>query len=554
MAEKTGFYSTSGFTLYSTEYLSSDTYSGGTNSGNDALSVGSNIVGSQPYVNNLPVSVRSWGINSFHSNYYYKDYYDRIHINPSSIDLGNLLGSVSNEYRIWNSYTSSKTVTAVTYTDVDGISINSDKTLPGVFAPMEEATFTVLAELSGPPTVDASIYYDFAVGANDVELTLTGRRVVVWPFMPQTKVRERLEWKTSILPSYDKEQRHALRIAPRQSFAYEFMCSPSQFSRMKAAAFQWSHRLYGVPVWYEAVKSANLSAGTATINVDTRYSDFVVGSYALIWSSDTANEVAEILSKTTTSITIKRSLTASYTSPLVVPVQLGFTPNGVQFQRTASELTIANAEFEVTGNTLVSLTYSPTTYKGYYVVTDRTLILGGVDESIARELDVIDNETGARVLDSTSNIGIRRGVATATAKTIAERWKVRSWFHSLKGKQKAFWMSTWNKDMELSTLLLNSSYSMEIYNIGFTLFLETGDFVIKLKTGQIYYNRILGSEVLVDGTERLAIETLFPVNIDPVDVESISFLHLVRLDSDAIDLDYDSGVLEVSVPTRGVVL
>jgi hypothetical protein len=224
----------------------------------------------------------------------------------------------------------------------------------------------------------------------------------------------------------------------------------------------------------------------------------------------------------------------------------------VKFSRSPSQTTTAKAVFELTGNTQVSLTFSPTTYKGYYVVTDRILMFGSVEESISRDLDVIDSVTGTIELDTLSNKVRRRGSVTAFARTAQDRWKTRSWFHYLRGKQKAFWISTWNTDMELSTLMTNSSYSMEIKNIGFTLFVGTGDVVVRMKSGTVYYNRILGAEVLTDGTERLAMENLFPIDLDPAQVEAISMLHLVRLDSDDVEFSYNSGAMEVSLPTMGV--
>lgn len=551
MADKSAFTPEKPIGIYSTEYLSSDTYSGGVKPANAGASVMSTNPGSNTMTDMSPVEVVSAPFSGFSSNYYYKDYYDRVHINPANINIGNLLSTVTTTFRIWNANTSAKSVSAVTSLGVEGISITSSKTLPGTFAPMEEATFTLSATLDGPPTLDATIHYDFD-GTNDVELKLSGQRVVVWPFMPQTNVSERLQWSTNVLGSFDKEQRVSLRIAPRQSFEYEFVCDPQQFSRMKTTAAEWSHRLYGVPIWYEAVTSASVSAGTSVLNVNTQYSDFVVGGLLLVWSSDTLNEVAEIVAKTSSTITLKRPLQNGYTTPLVAPVQLGFTPNGVKFSRTASQMTTAKAVFELTGNTQVSLTFSPTTYKGYYVVTDRILMFGSVEESIARDLDIVDSVTGTIELDTTSNKVRRRGTVTAFARTAADRWKTRSWFHYLRGKQKAFWLSTWNNDMELSTLMSNTSYSMEIKNIGFTLFVGTGDVVVRMKSGSVYYNRVLGSEVLSDGTERLAMENLFPINLDPSAVESISFLHLVRLDSDDIEFSYTSGAMEVSLPTLGV--
>lgn len=552
MADKAGFFWISVSAIYHSEYVSTDIYSGGAQAGNSGASVGSLIPGSNKYFNATPVSVTTWPTLGYRVPYYFDDYYNRVHISPSRIDVGNLLSTVTSQYRIWNANLEPEYLNSVTYTGTDGISINSDAVIPGTVAALRELSFAVSATLDGPPTLDANIYYDFAEGTNDVSVVIVGRRIVTWPFMPQTEVKERLEWRTEILSSYDKEQRVSLRLAPRQSLEYDFICDPQQFSRMKAAAYLWSHRLYGVPIWYDAVRAGTLAAGATTITIDTRYSDFNAGGLALVWVSDVNNEVVEIVSKTTSSITIKRGLLNEYPSPLVAPIQLGFTPNGVSFDRTPSDMTRANVKFELTGNTRVAQSFTATTYKGYYVVTDYVRMFGGVDENISRPLDIVDSEAGPRVLDVSSNLGNRRAVVTSYAKSMSERWNTRSWFHYLNGKQKAFWLPTWNKDIELLSVMLNSSLVMNVRNIGFTLFVDTADIMVVMKNGTRYYNRVLSSEVMPDGAERLSVENLFPVNLYPEEIERISFIHLVRLDTDTVEFNYNAGVLEVSAVTKGV--
>ena len=65
-----------------------------------------------------------------------------------------------------------------------------------------------LENKASAPVIDGE--YEFHFPGETPALHIAGRRVVVWPFVPQTKFREQLQWLTDVMQAYSAEQRLAI--------------------------------------------------------------------------------------------------------------------------------------------------------------------------------------------------------------------------------------------------------------------------------------------------------------------------------------------------------
>ncbi|MDA3835506.1 MAG: hypothetical protein PF495_19210, partial [Spirochaetales bacterium] len=54
---------------------------------------------------------------------YQQDYYDRIHITPNPLQMGNLLSEQIRQVYVWNAYTSSQLLSAFAELNTDGIEV-----------------------------------------------------------------------------------------------------------------------------------------------------------------------------------------------------------------------------------------------------------------------------------------------------------------------------------------------------------------------------------------------------------------------------------------------
>lgn len=66
------------------------------------------------------------------------------------------------------------------------------------------------------------------------------------------------------------------------------------------------------------------------------------------------------------------------------------------------------------------------------------------------------------------------------------------------------------------------------------------DILIVTTVGSRYYRRITGATALTDATESIALESALGVPLLPEEIRQVSFLRLVRLESDAVEIAHQT--------------
>lgn len=494
-----------------------------------------------------PVGELELAIDGFHAAGFLADYYYRVHVLPGVIELGNLLSAQVRQVEVWSAYLEPQLLSSLVSTDTDGITLGQPAVPPTYFAALESRTYSLNISTNGAPVINAK--YTFNFPDDKPTLRVTGRRVVVWPFMPQTKHRERLEWLTDVIPSFNNEQRLALRTAPRQAFNHEFQLDTYQFSRAKAIATQWAHRVYGIPVWAELTRVGPLAQGTTEILVDTTVADYRADDIIIIWQDDVKNSAVEIGAVLPDRVQLKLPLGSSYLNAYVAPLRFARAPSGVQFKRSSSDFTIASAEFLVTANKDLGGSIGLPQYRGKDVLTDRTVLIEDLNERISRSIDQMDNGSGPVSVDiKTSWVDSAKSI-TFDLLDRQERWRARRWLHSLRGKQRAFWLPTWNPDLILLEDVGSTGAALTVRPVGYPLYYGVKDIMVQLKNGTQVFSRVLSGATDPNGNEVLALEGPVGVGFLVSEVEFICFLSHVRLNSDRIDIRHDyAGRAVTSIP------
>jgi hypothetical protein len=483
-------------------------------------------------ISEIQVNVDSWRMPSFLDDYYY-----RVHVIPGSIDLGNLLSSQVRQVEVWSAHFEPQLLSSLTVTDADGITLSQPKVPPTYFAALESRTYSLSVSTNGSPVINAE--YVFSFPSEKPSLSVFGRRVAIWPFIPQTKHKETLEWKTDIMPSFNVEQRMAMRLAPRQSFSHDFHLDPYQFSRAKAIATQWSHRTYGLPVWSELAHVGDISAGATEILLDTTVSDFRNNDIVVIWESDTKVVAVEITEVANDRVTLKLPLTTNCTNAYVAPMRFATTPEGVTFSRGTGEQVQASVTFQVKNNVDLGASVGYPTYRDRDVLTERTLVVGDLSERISRSMDFFDNGSGPIEQDVTTGWVSSRKAITFSPLTRSERWRVRRWLHRIRGRQGSFWLPSWNRDIELLEDIGSTASAITVKYFGYTLYYGVTNIMVQLKSGAKYFARVLSSSNAVADKEVLVLEAPIGVTITVPEVDMICFLSHCRLDADRIEISHE---------------
>lgn len=485
-----------------------------------------------------PVEANGRVISTHNRGAFVDDFYHRIHISPAQIDLGNLLSVQVRNVEVWNAYFKPQLLSSVGQVGTDGITLTQPQVPPTSFATLEARAYALNISTNGPPIINAK--YTFNFPDDKPTLRVTGRRVVVWPFIPQTKHKEMLEWQTDIIPSFNNEQRLALRAAPRQAFSHEFQLDTYQFSRAKAIAAQWAHRVYGIPVWSELTRVGALPAGTTEIMVDTTIADYRSDDIIIVWDDDAENAAVEIGAVLADRVQLKLPLVKSYQNAYVAPLRFARTFDGIQFRRGATDYTIANATFQVAQNKDLGAAVGYPQYRGKDVLTDRTVLVSDLNERISRSIDEFDNGSGPITVDIKNNWVNSAKAITFDTLTRAELWAARKWVHSRRGKQKAFWLPSWNPDLILLEDVTPVGAVLTVRPIGYSLYYGVKDIMVQLKDGTRIYSRVLSGAVDPNGNEVLALEAAVGIGFAVAEVDFICFMSHVRFNSDRVEIRHDN--------------
>lgn len=494
--------------------------------------------GAVTVANNLPIDlepkavVSGWRMPTF-----LDDYYNRIHVRPGVIDLGNLLSSQTRQVEVWNAYFVGKLLSSITDVGLDGIDLAEPVPAPTTFKALESRIYILSISTNGAPVIDGE--YEFHFPSETPSLRITGRRVVVWPFVPQTKFREQLQWMTDVMQAYSAEQRLALRAAARQTLQYDFQLDQQQYSRAKAISTQWAHRVYGVPIWAEATRLGNLSAGITSIAFDTTNADYRANDIVLVWENDEKFVAAETTTLTAGSVTLKLPLDRSYSNAYVMPLRFARTLQGSEFSRMAHTVTRARLAFLVNNNVDLGASIGYPTYRTKDVMTDRSVVLSDMSEKIVRAVDVFDNGSGPVTIDQERAYPDRTEVLSMDPQNRAEVWRMRKWLHARRGKQRTFWLPGWNRDLILLENVGSAATSITVRPIGYPLYYGTTDIMVQLNNGTLLFNRVLSAATDPSGNEVLAMSASFGVAFNVADINLVCFMKHVRLDTDNADINHD---------------
>lgn len=490
-----------------------------------------------PYVATPPVSAAPRALDAWALTSWFDDYYNRIHVRPSRLDIGNLFTTQQREFWVWNANLDGpRTLAAVAVSGAEGISIAAPAAPPTAFAPNEERQYGVAVTLDGPPVIDAAIQFEFDAG-NDPVVRITGRRVVVWPWMPQMEYLETLEWSTDVIQAFAGEQRMALRMAPRQSFDHRYYLAPRDLARAQAIAGGWSHRLYGLPLFGEARSVGALAGGLTQILLDTAHADYRAGGLACVWASPEQFEAVEIDAVLADRITLRRPLLGSYAAARVAPLRLARTLRGVEFPRVDGRNSFAEARWSVADNADLSAAGTLDAYRGADVLPLCRVMVSPIADQIARSVDVFDNGSGPIEVDVQTGYVSRTSLATFHADTRAERWALRQFLDRIKGRRGVFWLTSSNADMQIAAPLSAVGNTLRIEPIGYPIYYGVSDICVLLNDGTRLYRRVT-SGITVDGLENLALESPPGVNLDAGNVRRISFMRLYRFDADTVEIHH----------------
>lgn len=515
---------------------------------------GANPIGVS-HTDNLPISMPANNLTGYRAPTLTDVFYNRLMVEPLNINFEILVSTKTANILVWNGYLDqSVTLDDLLLSGFDGLQIIGD-TPPTVFDPLQERTYVVRATMDGPPTISARLTFDWESGFVDSVVNISGIRIVLYPYLYRPDMIENLEWMTKILTSDDgSETRQGLRESPRQIFSVNSFISPNENARVDNLLYGWRHQSWAIPVWGEGRHPTSaVSALDITIDVDTRFGDFRANSLAIIWENDRKFDLFTIVSLTTSQITLDQGTIYSYgVGATVCPVRIGRMTRHPQ-RKSKGHNAILNVILAADDNTYFTVGASDIVYLSEDTYLDTPDMPGGkaFADNYQRDIRVIDYKTGAVTQYSTWDHTKISRYFLVVLEGLEEIWNFRLWLHRRGGKQRPFWMPTFENNMRVSG----------IGNMGDTFSIwedanrvhgsDRNHIYVRMKNGTKYLRTVTDISDIGGGQSNVAVDT--PITEDKENVDFISYMGLKRLDSDRIKLKWlANDVVECRVPIKEI--
>nr|WP_247738990.1 hypothetical protein [Pseudomonas aeruginosa] len=516
------------------------------------------------YAAHQPVEVIHSSYQAVHQSALEENYYNRLWLIPTTMELGNVVSTQVRPASVWNAYFSPRTLTAINREAADGITLSGQASPPLGFAALEERTWTVSIGTDGPPVVNARIVWRLQ-GEPDLVLVITGNRIIAWTFAPDwgDSIVERLSASTNILQSESAvTQRRAMRLAPRREFEANMYAVDRERQLLDMTLFGWGARIWALPIWPDIqLLQQPLAAGSLSIPCDTVGLDFRDGGLAMLRGEDAFNyEVVEVKAVTAAGLDLVRPVQATWvTGSRLYPVRTAQLTEQPTLTRLTDTAQSARVSFLVMEPSAWPELMPATTYRDRPVLEQRPDESEDLASSYQRLLSTLDNGSAIPRVTDVAGMALpvlgHRWIGMGRA----ERSAFRSLVYALRGQQKPLWVPTHADDLTLVATVSQLSTALDVRNIGYARFANgrpgRRDIRIELYDGTVYHRRILTSTELDANTERLAIDAALGRLVEPGDVARICFMALCSAATDVVEIEHvtdSEGVATAALTFKGV--
>jgi len=490
-------------------------------------------------------------------------WFELIHYTPEEIELGNILTTVTEEVEIYNSYRrESQTLTSVTNNAGGGITFDGLPSLPTELGTQSGVVFDIVISVDGPPTILGNI--NVVTDPASFSIPISGSRVVMFAWEPETGIVETLEWKTDILTATDgTEQRIAWRKNPRQRIEMTVRIPDGDEQRLMSSLLKgWHQRVFGVPIWWEArTLQDDAAAGASSVSVDTDYADYREDGLMIIWKDPMTFDAVQIDTVNADSLDLTSTLANSYTAgeALVMPLRVAQLGQDIPTSRFLNALRDVRLNWLVRDND-VGDSFGDTTpfstHNSKVLLDGFNKADGAIPDDLFRKIYTHDSEIGpfSQFSDWNSSVPVtQKGFYGGSRQAV---WETRRLVHALRGSQVSFYLPTFGFDLIPTEGLAASSSDLRIENIGYTDYIggvEPFKSVwIELDDGTILTRQITDAQVVDSQTEVLTVDSQWIADVALDEIVRISLLQLVRIADDTIQFVHSyPGDAQITMNVRG---
>lgn len=480
---------------------------------------------------------------------YFDDYYNRLHMTPERIDFGPITSPQSAGVLVWNAFVEqSVNLTGVQVDSLSGLSVSP--ATPQSFAPLQSRLFTLMASADGAAILDLPLVWQFDVPA-ELQLRVTGSRSKEWPLEPNWDQSYKLTYsfKTEIITSRSgREQRIALRTAPRKELNYRSLAIGDRFNAAKDLLWQWQARTLTVPELTRFINStAVMGSGQNVMAVD-QTPPWLVEGLTVILRVDGVSEARTIASVGAGSVTF--TSVSGTTWPVGVrlhPALSGYIATSTPLNRSTNAVATVSVNLKVTplSEPWVAPGVATETFNGRELFLKRPNWAQEVSVNTQHSVDEIDFDRGAVARFTPIKFGTETRRALYLNRDASEAQSILDFFFRMRGRQGEFYMPTWEYDFVPvsaaspagAALRVKGSRLADAYGQSTV---HKAIFVL-LNDGSLLFRKVLSVAHVTDlsGTDSvITVDQVWGVSFDASSIVMCGWMPVWRMASDDLTVEW----------------
>lgn len=517
------------------------------------------ISGRSPDAMVLP-ETQNYGAEGYHINSFKQDFYYRVYVSPSLIELGTIASSQTRTIEVWNAWPESSAILyEVQINDPIGIQIDGPST-PLSLNPLEQTSYTITIDSLGPPSINVEMVFDFTNVPNPRPVIILGQRAIRFDIIPDGSVKETWQWLTDLIVANDgSEQRIALRgTMPRVIQNFRVL-----FTKLDAINKFWSDMLtaahtFWVPEWqYSTMLTQGSLSGSSRLYYDPNLTDIRSGEYTILIQRSGASVLVQVASLNVDGCNLATPLLSS------IPAGTYISPGSISLMKDESGQTrgavdhYGKTNLEALSQRRRSTLARPGTssplnsWNGRPVLEAHPMADEDIEESVKYDIEIYDNNIGEikqfKLWEYPRSTMSRQYRVSRTPITSCpdlftrdlDYWK---WFFDYtRGPQKTFWASTWRNDLTRLTnplaggntfIAREIEYSQKVWpNLPTHRFLE-------FDTEGGFWRVTVMAALEESGGSRILFTPPLPNNASYEKIRRISFILPCRIESDSVEFEH----------------
>jgi len=363
----------------------------------------------------------------------------------------------------------------------------------------------------------------------------------LWPFPVRQPIAQVLEWETEVLASREAEQRIAMRPAPRELLTYRHLLDAAGMAKAEMLVRAGSTGSWHLPIWSQASRPGiAVAASDTTLLLDTTLADYRGPGHAVVAADGGEAHLVEVAVVLSDRLELAAAAGVDIPDAIVAPARPAILIGSVEIERRRQGLGIVSAPFAVTDGTDLGASSFPS-HAGLEVVTDPTVLRQRLDDVLGQAIEYVDNGSGPIAIEPERAHLQRRSTITLVDYGAQKRWKRLRWLHTLRGRQRAFWLPTWGRELVLQATVGAGDTGVAVAPVLADPAAWIGRHVMFDLGGGPVFREVTGATFDALG-HRLSIAA--PGQPIPADTQ-VHLLIRARLDSDRVELSHTATQTEM---------